>query len=226
MNFEGHQQRVWSVDFSQSYPTRLASGGDDGKVKLWNINQEGSIGTIITNANVCYVQFPPDSAWLLAFGSADHKIYCYDLRNIKTPWGILENHSKAVSNVKFLDSTNLVSASTDGTLKLWDLATSTGGVLCNPVLTYTGHKNEKNFVGLSVADGYIATGSESNEVIVYHKSFPIPVASYKFSCVDPVNGQEIDDNDGQFVSSVCWRGQSQTLVAANCKGNIEILEIV
>lgn len=226
MNFEEHQKRVWSVDFSQSYPTRLASGGDDGNVKLWNINQEGSIGTISTNAIVCSVQFPPDSAWLLAFGSADKKIYCYDLRNIKTPWCILASHNKTVSNVKFLDSTNLVSASIDGTLKLWDLATSTGGVLCNPVLTYTGHKNEKNFVGLSVADGYIATGSESNEVFVYHKSFPIPVASYKFNCVDPVNGQEVYDDDGQFVSSVCWRGQSQTLVAANCKGNIEILEMV
>lgn len=226
MNFEEHQKRVWSVDFSQSYPTRLASGGDDGNVKLWNINQEGSIGTISTNANVCSVQFPPDSAWLLAFGSADYKIYCYDLRNLKTPWCILASHSKTVSNVKFLDSTNLVSASIDGTLKLWDLATSTGGVLCNPVLTYTGHKNEKNFVGLSVADGYIATGSESNEVFVYHKSFPMPVASYKFNCVDPVNGQEVYDDDGQFVSSVCWRGQSQTLVAANCKGNIEIMEMV
>lgn len=226
MNFEEHQQRVWSIDFSQAYPTRLASGGDDGNVKLWNINQEGSVGTINTNANVCSVQFPPDSAWLLAFGSADYKIYCYDLRNIKTPWCILANHKKTVSNVKFLDSTNLVSASIDGTLKLWDLATSTGGVLHNPVLTYSGHKNEKNFVGLSVADGYIATGSESNEVFVYHKSFPIPVASYKFNCVDPVNGQELYDDDGQFVSSVCWRGQSQTLVAANCKGNIEILEMV
>lgn len=226
MNFEEHQKRVWSVDFSQAYPTRLASGGDDGNVKLWDINQEGSVGTINTNANVCSVQFPPDSAWLLAFGSADYKIYCYDLRNIKTPWCILANHKKTVSNIKFLDSTNLVSASIDGTLKLWDLATSTGGVLCNPVLTYSGHKNEKNFVGLSVADGYIATGSESNEVFVYHKSFPIPVASYKFNCVDPVNGQEVYDDDGQFVSSVCWRGQSQTLVAANCKGNIEILEMV
>ncbi|XP_031483617.1 protein SPA1-RELATED 4-like isoform X2 [Nymphaea colorata] len=34
-----HERRVWSVDFSQADPTRLASGSDDGAVKLWNINQ-------------------------------------------------------------------------------------------------------------------------------------------------------------------------------------------
>lgn len=34
-----HERRVWSVDFSLTDPTKLASGSDDGTVKLWNINQ-------------------------------------------------------------------------------------------------------------------------------------------------------------------------------------------
>lgn len=34
-----HERRVWSVDFSSVNPTLLASGSDDGFVKLWNINQ-------------------------------------------------------------------------------------------------------------------------------------------------------------------------------------------
>jgi len=37
------------------------------------------------------------------------------------------------------------------------------------VRTFRGHKNEKNFVGLSVNNEYIACGSETNEVFVYHK---------------------------------------------------------
>eukprot|EP01018_Ginkgo_biloba_P024724 Gb_03984 [translate_table: standard] len=226
VEFDEHEKRVWSVDFPQADPTRLASGSDDGSAKLWNINQGGSIGTIRTNANICCVQFSPDSARLLALGSADHKIYCYDLRNMKIPWCILTSHGKTVSYVKFLDSSTLVSASTDSMLKLWDLATNTGGVISNSVMTFTGHTNEKNFVGLSVADGYIATGSETNEVFVYHKSLPMPVASYKFNCVDPLTGEEIDDDGGQFVSSACWRGQSQTLVAANSTGNVKVLEMV
>lgn len=34
-----HEQRAWSVDFSSADPTMLASGSDDGSVKLWSINQ-------------------------------------------------------------------------------------------------------------------------------------------------------------------------------------------
>ncbi|KAL2523573.1 SPA1-related 3 [Abeliophyllum distichum] len=56
-----HEKRVWSVDFSVADPTMLASGSDDGSVKLWNINQGVSVGTIKTKANVCCVQFPLDS---------------------------------------------------------------------------------------------------------------------------------------------------------------------
>lgn len=219
-----HERRVWSVDFSQADPTKLASGSDDGAIKLWNINQAGSVGTIRTKANVCCVQFPPDSARSLAVGSADHKIYCFDLRNTRAPWCTLVGHTKTVSYVKFIDSTTLVSASTDNSLKLWDLTMNTSRVIDSPVQTFTGHTNLKNFVGLSVSDGYIATGSETNEVFVYHKAFPMPVLSFKFNSTDPLSGHEVNDAT-QFISSVCWRGQSTTLVAANSTGNIKLLEM-
>ncbi|XP_059662655.1 protein SPA1-RELATED 3-like isoform X2 [Cornus florida] len=39
MEMREHERRVWSVDFSLADPTLLASGSDDGSVKLWNINQ-------------------------------------------------------------------------------------------------------------------------------------------------------------------------------------------
>ncbi|KAK3028416.1 hypothetical protein RJ639_039626, partial [Escallonia herrerae] len=234
MEMREHERRVWSVDFSLADPTMLASGSDDGSVKLWNINQailflhlvDGvSVGTIKTKANVCCVQFPSDSGNSLAFGSADHKIYYYDLRNSKMPLCTLIGHNKTVSYIKFIDSKNLVSASTDNTLKLWDLSMCTSQVLDSPVHSFTGHMNVKNFVGLSVSDGYIATGSETNEVFIYHKAFPMPALSYKFNNTDPISGDEVDDN-AQFISSVCWRSQSSTLVAANSMGNIKLLEMV
>ncbi|KAH9608582.1 hypothetical protein KSS87_022324 [Heliosperma pusillum] len=206
-----HEKRAWSVDFSPLDPTRLASGSDDCCVKLWSINE-----------------FSSHSSNLLAFGSADYKIYCYDLRNANVPWCVLGGHDKAVSYVKFVDSSTLVSASTDNTLKLWDLNRSRSpGMSTNACsLTLKGHTNEKNFVGLSVSDGYIACGSETNKVYSYYRSLPMPITSHKFGSIDPITGKETDDDDGQFVSSVCWKGKSNQLVAANSTGCIKVLQMV
>jgi len=60
--------------------------------------------------------------------------------------------------VRFMDSGEIVSASTDSTLRLWDPAAEAH------TRTYRGHMNEKNFVGLSADGEFIACGSEQNEV--------------------------------------------------------------
>ncbi|KAL3498962.1 hypothetical protein ACH5RR_041694 [Cinchona calisaya] len=226
--FVEHDERAWSVDFSRQDPTKFASGSDDRLVKFWSINERNSLCTIRNNANVCCVQFSAQSTYLLAFSSADYKTYCYDLRNISTPWCILAGHEKAVSYAKFLDAETLVSASTDNTLKIWDLnKTSSSGLSRDAcILTLRGHANEKNFVGLSVADGYIACGSETNEVFAYYRSLPMPITSLKFGSIDPISGKETDDDNGQFVSSVCWRRKSHMVIAANSSGCIKLLEML
>ncbi|KAI3787571.1 hypothetical protein L1987_42138 [Smallanthus sonchifolius] len=184
-----HERRAWSVDFSRVDPIKLASGSDDCSVKLWSINEKKSLATIKTVANVCCVQFSPYSTHLLSLGSADYKTYCYDLRNVSTPLCTLFGHDRAVSYVKFLDSGTLVTASTDSTLKLWDLNKADFGFLSTSscISTFKGHTNEKNFVGLSVSDGYIACGSETNEVFAYYRSLPMPITSHKFGSIDPVS---------------------------------------
>ncbi|TKY71010.1 SPA1-related 2 protein [Spatholobus suberectus] len=226
--FTEHEKRAWSVDFSVVCPTKFASGSDDCTVKLWSISERNCLGTIRNVANVCCVQFSAHSSHLLAFGSADYSTYCYDLRNLRSPWCVLAGHRKAVSYVKFLDSETLVSASTDNTLKIWDLnKTSPVGASINACsLTLSGHTNEKNFVGLSVADGYIACGSETNEVYTYYRSLPMPITSHKFGSIDPISGKDTDDDNGQFVSSVCWRGKSDTLIVANSSGCVKVLQMV
>ncbi|XP_042412255.1 protein SPA1-RELATED 4-like isoform X1 [Zingiber officinale] len=220
-----HERRVWSVDFSLTDPTKFVSGSDDGTVKLWSINKAGSTGSIRTKANVCSVQFHPDSAYSLAVGSANHRVYCYDLRNLRMPFCTLPGHTKTVSYVRYLDASHLVSASTDNTLTLWNLPTCTTSAADNILQTFSGHTNNQNFVGLSVYDGYIATGSETNEVFVYHKSFPMPILSYKFGSADQISSQSNNDAT-QFVSCVCWQGQSTMLLAANSSGSIKFLEMV
>uniref|UniRef100_A0A2N9ER89 RING-type domain-containing protein n=1 Tax=Fagus sylvatica TaxID=28930 RepID=A0A2N9ER89_FAGSY len=180
MEYEEHEKRAWSVDFSRTEPSMLVSGSDDCKV-----------------------------------GSADHHIHYYDLRNISQPLHVFGGHRKAVSYVKFLSSNELASASTDSTLRLWDVKENL------PLRTYRGHMNEKNFVGLTVNSEFIACGSETNEVFVYHKAISKPMAWHKFG------SSEIDDNDDDvgsyFISAVCWKSDSPTMLTANSQGTIKVL---
>lgn len=143
--FSEHQKRAWSVDFSKVDPRMFATGSDDYLVKIWSINERNSTITIRNPANICCVQFSPTSPNLVAFGSADYKLHCYDLRHTRIPWCTLADHERTVSHVKFLDSDTVVSASTDNTLKLWDLKkTSPTGISSSACsLTYRGHTNQK-----------------------------------------------------------------------------------
>ncbi|MPC13202.1 Cytosol aminopeptidase [Portunus trituberculatus] len=70
---------------------------DDHKVKLWSLDNERSITSLEAKANVCCVQFNPSSRYHLAFGSADHCVHYYDLRNMKEEVRVFKGHRKAVS---------------------------------------------------------------------------------------------------------------------------------
>eukprot|EP00127_Corallochytrium_limacisporum_P003371 Clim_evm60s148 gene=Clim_evmTU60s148 len=217
--FDEHDKRVWSVDFSPTDPTRLASGSDDTKVKIWSTSFGRSVMTIPSQANVCSVEFSPVSSYHVAFGSADHHVHYYDLRNTRKPLNLFKGHSKAVSYVKFLEPNKLISASTDSTLRMWD-TDSLEFVRC-----FEGHLNEKNFVGLTCNDDYIACGSENNSIFCYHKEFTKPIVGHKFGTVNAITGEETHEETGQFVSSVCWRKRSNVLLAANSQGTIKVLQL-
>lgn len=217
-----HRRRVWSIDFSHIDPTKLASASDDGTVRIFSTTTKEGVCTLQNRANVCSVKFHPTSAHMLAIGSADHRIHVYDLRQPSTPLMTLQGHRKAVSYVHWVGD-ELVSASTDNTLKLWDIKRNDPRTAC--VRTYVGHTNEKNFVGLSAnADGYIACGSEDNIVHVYAKHASSPVAHYGFADKPTPMSHNRRDKGG-FISSVVWSPNSKHLLAANSRGHLKILSL-
>ncbi|KAJ7562876.1 hypothetical protein O6H91_03G087500 [Diphasiastrum complanatum] len=216
MEYEEHEARAWSVDFARTEPSMLVSGSDDGKVKVWSTKHEASVLNIDMKANICCVKYNPGSSNFVAAGSADHHIHYYDLRNSHLPLHVFSGHQKTVSYVKFVSSNELVSASTDSTLRLWDVQRNT------PVRTMKGHRNEKNFVGLTANSEYIACGSETNEVFVYHKAMSKPAAWHRFGSPD---FDDADDDTSHFISAVCWKSESPTMLAANSQGTIKILSL-
>lgn len=217
MEYEEHEKRAWSVDFSRTDPSMLVSGSDDCKVKVWSTKQEASVINIDTKANICCVKYNPGSSYHVAVGSADHNIHYYDLRNTTHPVHIFSGHKKAVSYVKFLSNHELASASTDSTLRLWDVKEN------SDVRVFRGHTNEKNFVGLTVNKEFISCGSETNEVFVYHKAITKPVTCHSFGTLEVEDGDE--DMSSFFISAVCWKSDSHTMLAANSQGTIKVLAL-
>ncbi|XP_011502513.1 PREDICTED: E3 ubiquitin-protein ligase RFWD2-like isoform X2 [Ceratosolen solmsi marchali] len=220
--FHEHEKRCWSIDFNDIDTRLIASGSDDARVKLWSLNMDHSVASLEAKANVCCVKFNPRSSCHLAFGSADHCVHYYDLRNMKEALCIFKGHKKAVSYVKFVNEQEIVSASTDSQLKMWNIN--------NPycLRSFVGHVNEKNFVGLATDGDYVACGSENNALYVYYKGLTKQLFSYKFDAAKSIlEIQEKREEDlNEFVSAVCWRQMSNVVVAANSQGIIKILELV
>ncbi|XP_014232980.1 E3 ubiquitin-protein ligase RFWD2-like [Trichogramma pretiosum] len=220
--YHEHEKRCWSIDFNDVDTRLIASGSDDARVKLWSLNMDHSVASLEAKANVCCVKFNPESSCHLAFGSADHCVHYYDLRNMKEPLSLFKGHKKAVSYVKFVNKNELVSASTDSQLKMWNIKNP------NCLRSLVGHVNEKNFVGLATDGDYVACGSENNALYVYYKGLSKQLFSYKFFAAKSIlEVQERREDDlNEFVSAVCWKQSSNVVVAANSQGIIKILELV
>ncbi|XP_061926611.1 E3 ubiquitin-protein ligase COP1 isoform X1 [Entelurus aequoreus] len=223
--YQEHEKRCWSVDFNLMDPKLLASGSDDAKVKLWSTNLDNSVASIEAKANVCCVKFSPASRYHLAFGCADHCVHYYDLRNTKQPIMVFKGHRKAVSYAKFVNGEEIVSASTDSQLKLWNVNKP------HCLRSFKGHINEKNFVGLASNGDYVACGSENNSLYLYYKGLSKTLLTFKFDTVKSVlDKDKKEDDTNEFVSAVCWRalphGESNVLIAANSQGTIKVLELV
>uniref|UniRef100_A0A673J081 E3 ubiquitin-protein ligase RFWD2-like n=1 Tax=Sinocyclocheilus rhinocerous TaxID=307959 RepID=A0A673J081_9TELE len=219
--YQEHEKRCWSVDFNLMDPKLLASGSDDAKVKLWSTNLDNSVASIEAKANVCCVKFSPSSRYHLAFGCADHCVHYYDLRNTKQPIMVFKGHRKAVSYAKFVNGEEIVSASTDSQLKLWNVNKP------HCLRSFKGHINEKNFVGLASNGDYVACGSENNSLYLYYKGLSKTLLTFKFDTVKSVlDKDKKEDDTNEFVSAVCWRalpdGESNVLIAANSQGTIKV----
>ncbi|ORX47936.1 WD40 repeat-like protein [Piromyces finnis] len=238
--FDEHEKRAWCVDYNVRNPTQFASGSDDSTVKIWNENVPYSTLTIDSRVNICSVAFNPYNEYEMAFGSADHNIYYYDIRNAKKAWECIRGHKKAISYVKFRNRYEFVSASTDNSLKLWSInpyalnmnnyGNNNSNNKIQLVRTYSGHTNERNFAGLSInKDGdFILCGSETNEIFVYYSEFERPTIVQNFgNMANNVTGGERDYSDNnQFISSLSFKKTSENIfIAANSEGRVKIFEL-
>jgi len=116
---EGHESRVESIDVSSD--GRLAvSGGDDGTVRLWDI-QIGDTRHVF-DVGSCAVDLSPDGRFVAA-GTGVGRVSIWDLKTY-AEYRNLQEGTGAVAGLCFSpDSRFILAASrgSDGTLRYWDV---------------------------------------------------------------------------------------------------------
>lgn len=124
---------IFTVAFDRA-ADRLAAGGADGAIRVWNIGNLPSAGgdvppdTMRKNAHedgVKSLVFSPTND-LVASGGADNAVRLWNSGSLtpveQWPTAAVEGHTATVTSVAFnADGTHLVSGSDDMTIRLWDV---------------------------------------------------------------------------------------------------------
>ncbi|KAK5663702.1 hypothetical protein OQA88_4133 [Cercophora sp. LCS_1] len=99
----------------------LASGGAEGQVHLWSLNQDTPLSTLSGHSQrVCRVEFHPSGKYL-ASASEDTSWRLWDVETT-TELLLQEGHSRGVYTVSFnTDGSLLASAGLDSIGRIWDL---------------------------------------------------------------------------------------------------------
>lgn len=157
----------------------------------------------------------------------------------------LQGHERAVSFVRFSSASQLVTASVDGTIKCWDLNSQSdeAGTVLSASRTLRGHRNSRNFVGLSVREAptsrgrqanpvLIACGSESGATHIYGGDRSSTIAQWQLPSQQTQERVHIPAPEAEFISSVCWQPEGSVsglccplLAVAASDGDLRLLAL-
>lgn len=184
--FNGHQGRIYNVSFSPE-GQRLATVGEDGTLRLWNLSGKELAVFKGHQAKVMSVSFSPDGQYL-ATASEDKTARLWNLSGQQL--AVFKGHQKSVSSITFSpDGQFLATASEDGTARLWNLSGK-------QLTLIKGHQGQIWSIRFSPDGNSIATASEdgtarlwdlSGRELAQFKGHQGPVFSLSFS----PNGQSL-----------------------------------
>lgn len=162
----GHDRGVNSIVF---FPDgrKLASGSDDGTVRVWDPQTGKSISPPFTGHTslVLSVAVSLDGK-LIASGSSDNTLRIWDSNTGACPLGPINAHNDDINSVAFSpNGSRIATGSDDNTVKIWNVAT---GNLCLGPLT--GHTNHVLSVTFSPDGRWIVSGSADATICIWDAS--------------------------------------------------------
>jgi WD40 repeat protein len=186
----------------------LASGGSDGRVRLWDTATGAEVKTLGTHPgmfnSVESVAFSPDGL-TVASGSEDSTIRLWDVASgseIRT----LTGHSSGLFSVAFSpDGRTLASGSSDKTAKMWDLDSG------SEIRTLSGHSSQVWGVAFSPDGQILASGSADGTIKLW----------------DTASGSEIRTLTGHrdCIQGIAFSSDGHTLASGSYDYTIKLWDV-
>ena len=200
---EGHDAAVYSVDVSPD-GTRVATGGDDGLARVWDLATGASLLERRYAGGVRRVRFSPDGSRLAVVG-LDQVVHVHDART----GAVLRSftgHENRVFDVAWLaDGTRLVTGSFDGSARIWSMARD------EPLYIHRGHTGPVRAISVA-PDGTAAATIDDDGVQLWDLATGAVRARWPFT-----GGVGVEsDPTGRYVlacssgSARAWRLDDRT----------------
>ncbi|KAF1985460.1 WD40 repeat-like protein [Aulographum hederae CBS 113979] len=112
-----------SVAFNQSETSLLATCGTDRSLVLYDLRTSSPLHRSIMTLSANALAWNPIEPFNLALASEDHNLYLFDSRNLSRALNVYRDHVAAVMSLDWSPTgQELVSASYDRSIRLWDRA--------------------------------------------------------------------------------------------------------
>jgi hypothetical protein len=197
-----HGSSVQTVAYSPVNPSIVASAGDNGEIKLWNLRNNTVTTLGRHDDTVNSIAFSPDGK-LLVSGGDDHRLKLWNVthkHHIVTRDHITDRTRSQVKAVTFSPNGKMI-ATGGRHAKLWDVHTYT------QIVTFK-HHDWVWTVDFSSDGKFLATGDNTGQVSVWNTQNQQPVTQFHA--------------DSTLVYTVRFSPDNQILAAAGYEGKIKL----
>ena len=112
-----------TVAFNQTETSILASCATDRSIVLYDLRTSSPLSKVTLGLASNAISWNPMEAFNFAVANEDHNIYVFDMRKLNRALNVLKDHVSAVMDIEFSPTgQELVSASYDRTVRIWDRA--------------------------------------------------------------------------------------------------------
>jgi WD40 repeat protein len=225
---QGHQSTVTNVSFSPD-GKRIASGCEDGMIKLWDAASGTELATLKGHqGEVTNVSFSPDGTRLAsaagsASGSGEIKIWDAAIETESTAF---IGHLHRITSVSFSpDGTLIASGSGDNTIKLWNVSTGTVQItLMTKSVSHRGFSENERSELEAAPSSYYTRGVTSVSFSPDGKRIASGIEDGTIKLWDTLTGSEMGTLKGHAdnVKSVIFSPNGTRLASGSDERSIKI----